>query len=88
MKCEFMVDNQTHLQYLGHSQGNPLRSDAIRIYRSSFGADEELEIGFRTWGEFERFTKWLHDAMWEQKNKFIESAKARRGDRAPSRRRR
>lgn len=78
MRVEYMVDKDTQLYY-SHSPGNPLSTETIRLSHFSLSADEEVELNFRSFGEFERFAKFVHGSMWETKNKFIEHAKARKG---------
>lgn len=78
MRVEYMVDKDTQLQY-SHSSGNPLSTETIRLARFALSADEEIELNFRSFGEFERFAKFVHNSMWETKNKFIEHAKAQKG---------
>lgn len=79
MRVEYMVDKDTQLHYSHSSSGNPLSTETIRLFRFALLADEEIELNFRSFGEFERFAKFVHGSMWETKNKFIEHAKARKG---------
>jgi len=80
MRVEYMIDSQVKISY-SHTQGNPLRSDIVRLSRSALSADEELELNFRDFGEFQRFVKQLHIEMWNKINEFNTARERKKGRR-------
>lgn len=86
MRVEYMIDSQVKMSY-SHTQGNPLTSDIVRLSRNALATDEELNIYFRDFGEFQRFAKFLHDQMWLKINEFNAARERKKGRGRPSPRR-
>lgn len=86
MRVEYMVDSQVKITY-SHNQGNPLTSDTVRLSRNALSTDEELDLYFRDFGEFQRFVKFLHVEMWNKINEFNLARERKKGRGTASQRR-